>query len=79
MITGKPLGSGETSVEGKVTDARTGELLGAAVDGGLWVASLGTSKFDSWGEVQQALLYWAKNSRYRPCKARSAVDFQPPK
>lgn len=79
MITGKPLGAGETTVEGKVTNAQTGELLGAAVDRRLGVASLGTSKFDSWGEVEQVRLYWAKNSRYRLCKARGAADCQTPK
>ena len=79
MITGKPLGSGETTIEGKVTNAQTGELLGAAVDRRFGVATMGTSKFDSWGEVEQALLFWAKNSRYRLCRARGAADCQPPK
>jgi hypothetical protein len=76
MITGKPFGAGDTAIEGKVTDSLSGDLLGAAVDrrvGG------GKEKLSSWVQVEDALTYWAKNSRYRFCQARGGKDCEKPK
>lgn len=78
MITGKPFGAGDTAVEGKVTDALSGELLGAAVDRRVGGGSMSTEKFSSWGEVEDALTYWARNSRYRFCMARGGKDCEKP-
>jgi hypothetical protein len=70
MVSGKPLFVGEATIEGKVTDALTGELLGAAVDRRVGGKGPSEEKLTSWGDVEHALQYWAKNSRYRLCMAR---------
>jgi hypothetical protein len=60
---------GTVSVEGKVTDSQTGELLGAAVDrrgGGKYV----TKGFQRWTDVEEAFSYWAKQLRWRLCLGR---------
>ena len=65
---GKQSGVGEISVELKVTDAASGELLGAMVDrrvGGEHVSS------DSWSDANAGLEWWAKRMRYILCLARS--------
>jgi len=79
MVSGKPLFVGEATIEGKVTDALTGELLGAAVDRRVGGKGPSEEKLTSWGDVEHALQYWAKNSRYRLCMARGEkTQCQPP-
>lgn len=60
---------GAASVEVKVTDSQSGELLGAAVDrrgGGKYV----TKGFQKWTDVEEAFTYWAKQLRWRLCLER---------
>jgi len=65
---GKQSGAGEISVELKVTDAQSGELLGAMVDrrvGGEHISS------DTWSDADAGLQWWAKRMRYVLCMGRS--------
>jgi hypothetical protein len=67
--TGKPSAVGDITVEIKITDAATGELLGAAVDqrvGGMNIAGA----WDSWRTADDALAYWAKKVRFVLCEKR---------
>ena len=60
---------GTVSVEVKVTDSQSGELLGAAVDrrgGGKYVSK----GFQKWTDVEEAFTYWAKQLRWRLCLER---------
>ena len=60
---------GAASVEIKITDSQSGELLGAAVDrrgGGKYV----TKGFHRWTDVEEAFTYWAKQLRWRLCLER---------
>jgi len=60
---------GAASVEAKVTDSQTGEVLGAAVDrrgGGKYVSK----GFHKWTDVEEAFTYWAKQLRWRLCLGR---------
>lgn len=60
---------GTVSVEVKVTDSQSGEVLGAAVDrrgGGKYVSK----GFHKWTDVEEAFTYWAKQLRWRLCLAR---------
>jgi hypothetical protein len=60
---------GTVSVEVKVTDSQSGELLGAAVDrrgGGKYVSK----GFQKWTDVEEAFTYWAKQLRWRLCLGR---------
>ncbi|MEF2230475.1 MAG: DUF3313 domain-containing protein [Pseudodesulfovibrio sp.] len=72
---GKQSGVGEISVELKVSDAATGELMGAMVDrrvGGEHVSS------DTWADADAGLQWWAKRMRYILCMARSPVGCEKP-
>jgi hypothetical protein len=60
---------GTASVEAKVTDSQSGEVLGAAVDrrgGGKYV----TKGFQKWTDVEEAFTFWAKQLRWRLCLER---------
>ena len=70
--TGKPTAVGDITVELKITDASTGELLGAAVDqrvGGMNIAG----SWDSWRTADDALNYWAKKVRFILCEKRGGT------
>jgi hypothetical protein len=75
--TGKPAFVGEASLELKISDAETGELLAAAVD-----SRVGTKNpsglFNKWEDVESALAYWAERLGYRLCTERGATDCTPP-
>jgi Protein of unknown function (DUF3313) len=68
--TGKPLFVGEASIEGKISDAATGEILGASADRRVGKRHLDSKSFDSWDDVHQTLAFWAEQVRYRLCKER---------
>jgi len=70
---GKQMGVGEITMEMKITDANTGELLGAALDrrvGGKQLKSL----WSSWHNADDALQYWAKRLRFVLCDIRGGLD-----
>lgn len=64
--TGKQSGVGEITAEFKLTDAMTGELLGAAVDRRVGGKDVG-GMFDSWYNADAGLKYWAKRVRFVLC------------
>ncbi len=71
--TGKQTGVGEITAEFKVSDAVTGELLGAAIDrrvGGKDVSGM----YDSWYNADAALKYWAKRMRFVLCTESGRKD-----
>jgi hypothetical protein len=71
--TGKQSGVGEITAEMKITDASTGELLGAAVDrrvGGKELSKL----WSDWHNADDALQYWAKRLRFALCEMRGAAN-----
>jgi len=77
FATGKPLAVGEITMEIKVTDATTGELLGAMVDKRVGGKSF-TGKCDSWSHANAALEYWAKRLRYALCMERGGIACEKP-
>ncbi len=70
--TGKPLFVGEASVEMKISDSVTGEVLAATADRRVGNKRLDASSFDSWDDVHKMLAYWVDKTRYRLCQARRA-------
>lgn len=75
--TGKPLNVGEISGEMKITDAATGQLIGAAVDrrvGGKSFSGITTS----WDDANKAMEYWAKKMRYALCTSRGNTACEKP-
>jgi hypothetical protein len=69
----KPTGSGEASVEGRVTDAATGELLAAGVDRRIADRNIEDS-FNTWKDLTTLTETWAKDFAYRLCKMRGATN-----
>jgi hypothetical protein len=77
FVTGKPSFVGEATIEGKVTDARTGQLLGAGVDRRVGGDNIEAS-VDSWDDVNKIMEIWSKMFRFRLCKLRGERDcFRP--
>lgn len=77
VVTGKQSGVGEISGEFRITDATTGELLGAAVDrrvGGKAVQGV----WDTWYNADEALKYWSRKGRYLLCNKRDGKDCENP-
>jgi hypothetical protein len=71
--TGKQTGVGEITAEFKVTDAMTGELLGAAIDrrvGGKSVEGM----YDSWSNADDSLKFWAKQVHYIFCTEKGDTN-----
>lgn len=71
--TGKQSGVGEISAQMKITDATTGELLGAALDrrvGGKELSEL----WSSWHNADDALKYWAKRLSFTLCAMRGDAN-----
>ena len=71
--TGKPSGVGEITVELKITDALTGQLLGAAMDrrvGGKAAQGI----WDTWYNADDALQYWAKKCAWYICDAKGGKN-----
>ncbi len=76
VTTGKPAFVGEAAFEGKITDAHTGELLGAAVDkrvGGKTIKNM-----DDWADVKKAIDYWVAAWAYNTCTLRERTDCKEP-
>ena len=71
--TGKQSGVGEITAELKVTDAMTGQLIGAAYDrrvGGKAAQGI----WDTWYNADQALQYWAKKCAWFVCDAKGGTN-----
>ena len=71
--TSKQVGVGEITVEMKITDGSTGELLGAALDrrvGGKELSKL----WSDWHNADDALQYWAKRLSFTLCDMRGGAN-----
>jgi hypothetical protein len=80
FASGKPAFSGEITVEFKVHDAQTGELLVAGADrrvGGM--SLMHPEVFNSWGDVRNSLAFWTDMSAYRLCVLRGDSGCARPK
>lgn len=78
LSTGKPLFKGGASIEAKVMDADSGEILAAAVDRRVGGRFLDREVFDSWNDVHGALRYWSQLTRFRLCQLRKQTECAPP-
>ncbi len=74
--TGKPLFVGDASIEVKISDSMTQEVLGASADRRVGNKRLDPDSFNSWDDVHKALIYWSEKIRWRLCKERHAHDGQ---
>ncbi|MCF8033895.1 MAG: DUF3313 domain-containing protein [Desulfarculaceae bacterium] len=77
-MTGKPAFVGEAAIACKVADARTGQLLASWVAERVGGKRLDQAQMSSWGDVQQAMHFWAYDAAYRLCKAQKRSGCQKP-
>jgi len=77
LATGTESYVGKASVEGKITDSQTGELLMASADCRAGGKTL-MGAFDSWDDVEQAYQYWATQLNYQLCTKQGHSDCQEP-
>lgn len=68
---------GKASIEGKITDSQTGELLMASADCRAGEKTI-MGTFDSWDDVEQAYQYWASQLNYQLCTKQGHSDCQEP-
>jgi PBP1b-binding outer membrane lipoprotein LpoB len=73
LATSKQSGVGEITVELKMTDAASGELIGAALDRRVGGKEL-TKLWSSWHNADDALQYWAKRLSYILCSMRGETN-----
>lgn len=74
---GKPPFAGQVTVEGKMTDAGTGEVIAAMIDRRVGarkpiIGLFESSTYDTWSDVSEAERYWAEQIRYQFCERRGA-------
>ncbi len=77
--TGKPLFVGDASMEMKLSDSQTGEVLGAGADRRVGNKRLDADSFDSWDDVYKTLDIWSDMLRHRLCTQRGGTDCVKPK
>lgn len=73
VATGKQTGVGEITGEVKITDAMSGELLGAGLDRRVGGKDL-TNLWSSWNNADEALKFWAKRLGFVLCEQRGGTN-----
>ena len=61
---------GSAGIESKITDAETGELLMASIDRRAGSKTL-VGAFDSWNDVEESYIHWAKQLRFLLCEKQA--------
>lgn len=69
VATGTESYVGKASIERKITDSKTGELLMASVDARAGGKTLAGS-FNSWDDVEQAYIFWADQLSHQLCEKK---------
>ena len=77
--TGKPPFTGQVTIEGKMADSQTGEVIAAEIDRRVGsrrpiIGLFESNTYDSWSDVTEAERYWAELLRYRLCERRQASN-----
>ncbi len=78
LSTGKPPFAGEVTVEAKISDAQTGEVVAAMVDRRVGsrrplIGLFESDTYDSWADVDQSIEYFAERVRHTFCVRRGAT------
>lgn len=80
FASGKPAFAGEITVEFKVHDAQSAELLAAGADRRVGGQELIDGEiFNSWGDVKHSLEFWTEGAAYRLCVARRGANCVEPR
>lgn len=73
LATDKPSFVGGAQIEAKVSDARTGKIIAAAVDRRVGGKTL-SKGVDNWADVKHAMDFWADLAVHRVCVVSGATD-----
>jgi len=79
LATGTQSFAGTASVEAKITDGATGELLLAAVDRRGGGKGLSRAFEGTWADIDHAYEYWAQKLKFRLCQFRGGANCVEPK
>ncbi|HBT4722681.1 TPA: DUF3313 domain-containing protein [Klebsiella quasipneumoniae subsp. similipneumoniae] len=79
QMTGQPLSTGQVTIEGKMYNSQTGEIVAAAIDRRTGsrrpiIGLFEEDTYDEWSDVTAAGKFWAEKMRYRLCIRRSATN-----
>ena len=77
LVTGAESFVGKASIEGKITDSTTGDLLMAAADARAGGKTLAGST-NEWDDVEESYKYWALQLGYQLCKRQGKSNCQQP-
>ena len=77
LVTGTESFVGKASIEGKIIDSTTGDLLMASADARAGGKTLAGSS-NEWDDIEQAYKYWAIQISYQLCLRKGRVDCQKP-
>jgi hypothetical protein len=73
LVTGKMMAVGEITAEARLTDAMTGQLLGAGYDRRVGGKDLGES-FNGWYNADSAMQFWAKKAAWFLCDSKGGTN-----
>ncbi len=77
LVTGTESFVGKASIEGKIMDSTTGDLLMASADARAGGKTL-TGSSDEWDDIEQAYEYWASQVSYQLCLRQTRIGCQQP-
>jgi hypothetical protein len=77
LVTGTESFVGKASIEGKIIDSNTGDLLMASADARAGGKTLAGST-NEWDDIEQAYQYWAIQVSYQLCLRQARIDCQKP-
>lgn len=77
LVTGTESFVGKASIEGKIMDSTTGDLLMASADARAGGKTLAGSS-DEWDDIEQAYQYWAAQLNYQLCLRQLRIGCQKP-
>jgi len=77
LTTGTESYEGKASIEGKITDSQTGELLMVSADRRAGAKTL-MGSLNDWDDVEEAYQYWASQLNYQLCTKQGHSDCQEP-
>jgi hypothetical protein len=77
LVFGSEAFVGEASVEGKITDSTTGELLMASADARAGGKTL-IGSTNEWDDVEESYKFWALQLSYQLCMRQAQINCQKP-
>jgi hypothetical protein len=77
LVTGTESFVGKASIEGKIVDSTTGDLLMASADARAGGKTL-VGSTNEWDDIEQSFIYWATQINYQLCLRQARIDCKKP-